>query len=201
MTCSIQPLQWRSLPHASTSVKSQKKTSQPSTPSNPTQKSQDGRKFVQKLKPLSQNNRVLTVSSKQGPNKSLQRSTEQLDDLLVLVNSSSPSQPTLILAITILPFSELIGTIGTFRPREIGFSLLPKYWGKGFASEACKEFCKRYLEIYPGQQLFAKVNRENEGSVRCLRRCGFTPASVEEEGSDALLGVDRGRETWLLRGL
>lgn len=143
----------------------------------------------------------LTTSSKQGPNKTLQRSSEMLDDLLVLLNTSSSSQPTIILAITILPSPELVGLMGTFRPREIGFSLLPKFWGKGYAQEACREFCRRYLEVYPSQRMFAKVDTRNGASMSCLRRCDFIPASAEEEAKDELLGVDGERETWLLREL
>lgn len=124
-----------------------------------------------------------------------------LDDLLVKLNISTTSEPTVILAITIVPSTELVGLIGTFRPREVGFSLLPKFWGKGYAREACKAFCKRYLEVYPGQHLFAKVNAGNDASKKCLRSCGFTPASEEEINADELLGTDQRRETWLLRRL
>lgn len=122
-----------------------------------------------------------------------------LDDLLVLVNTSSPEQPTLIHAITIRPSSELVGLIGTFRPREIGFSLHPDYWGKGYAQEATKGFCSWYLKRFPGQILFAKVNLENVASIKCLRRCGFSPATETEKSSDEAFGKDKERETWLPR--
>ncbi|CAK1366521.1 uncharacterized protein RHO25_011265 [Cercospora beticola] len=143
----------------------------------------------------------VTRWTKQGPNETLQRSEQMLDDLLVLVNASDPQQPTLIHAITAQPSSELVGLIGTFRPREIGFSLRPEYWGKGFAQEATKAFCTWYLERFPNHSLFAKVNTGNEASVKCLRRCGFSPATDWKLAHDEELSKDKERETWLLREL
>ncbi|KAF2163453.1 hypothetical protein M409DRAFT_57359 [Zasmidium cellare ATCC 36951] len=126
-----------------------------------------------------------------------------LDDLLVLVNMmaewSHSSQPVIIHAITLSPHKTLIGLIGTFRPREIGFSLHPDYWGKGCATEAVKAFCRWYLGTYRGQVLFAKVDRGNERSVRCLTRSGFSPAKEVELAGDEAYAKDRERETWLLR--
>ena len=126
-----------------------------------------------------------------------------LDDLLVLVNMMRSyecrGQPVLIHSNTVHPSNELVGLIGTFRPREIGFSLHPGVWGQGYAQEATKAFCAWYLSEHPGQPLFAKVNTENDASVRCLRQCGFTPATEKELKADEAYGKDRERETWLLR--
>lgn len=145
----------------------------------------------------------LTYSSKQGPNKTLERSQEMLDDLLVLVNMMRSyecrGQPVLIHAITIPPSNELVGLIGTFRPREIGFSLHPSFWRQGYAQEATRAFCAWYFREHPGQPLFAKVNAQNDASMRCLMRCGFTPATEKELKADGAYGKDRERETWLLR--
>lgn len=151
-----------------------------------------------------QSNPETTRFTKQGPSKSLANSEQMLDDLVVLVNMMRSyeirGEPVLILAITLPPSIELIGIIGTFRPREIGFSLHPDYWGKGYASEGTKGFCKWYMEQHPGQQLFAKVNTENKRSVGCLTKCGFTAGSSSEQSADDAYGNDRERETWLYRG-
>lgn len=149
-----------------------------------------------------QSNAEVTKWTKQGPNKSLAQSQQMLDDLMVLVNMmhsyDTRNTPVLILAITVPPSTELIGLIGTFRPREVGFSLHPDCWGRGYATEAVRAFCHWYLQSHPGQQLFAKVNAENEASVRCLGRCGFARAS-EPERQQAEWGKEDERETWLLR--
>ncbi|KAI5365249.1 Putative GNAT domain, acyl-CoA N-acyltransferase [Septoria linicola] len=141
----------------------------------------------------------VTKWTKQGPNKTLQRSEQMLDDLLVLVNTSNFTEPTMIHAITVLPSSDLIGLVGTFRPREIGFSLHPDYWGKGYAQEATRAFCIWYQEQHPGQALFAKVNTKNDASVTCLTRCGFSPATQQEDTADEAYSNDQERQTWLLR--
>ncbi|EME42805.1 hypothetical protein DOTSEDRAFT_24824 [Dothistroma septosporum NZE10] len=146
---------------------------------------------------------ALTYLSKQGPNKTLERSQEMLDDLLVLVNLMETynhhGHPVLIYAITVPPSNDLIGLIGTFRPREIAFSLHPTFWGQGYASEATKAFCSWYMKGHPGQPLFAKVDTHNDASVRCLRRCGFSLATEQELKADEAYGKDRERETWILR--
>ncbi|KAK4501113.1 hypothetical protein PRZ48_006919 [Zasmidium cellare] len=150
-----------------------------------------------------QSNYEVTKWTKQGPSKSLQHSEQMLDDLLVLVNMMASynhtAQPVIIHAITLPPSKTLIGLIGTFRPREIGFSLHPDFWGKGYATEAVRAFCRWYLGTYRGHVLFAKVDRGNERSVACLRRCGFSPAREVELVGDEAYAKDRERETWLLR--
>lgn len=126
-----------------------------------------------------------------------------LDDLLVLVNMmasyNTSGQPVIVHAMTIPPSKTLIGLIGTSRPREIGFSLHPDYWGNGYATEAAKAFCRWYLGTYRGQVLFAKVDRGNERSAKCLTRCGFSPAKEAELATDEAYAKDRDQETWLLR--
>lgn len=116
-----------------------------------------------------------------------------------MASYNTSGQPVLVHAITSPPSNELIGLIGTFRPREIGFSLHPDYWGKGIATEAAKVFCQWYLSTYRGQVLFAKVDRENGASLRCLSRCGFSPATEVELSADEMYRKDRERDTWLLR--
>ncbi|CZT21868.1 uncharacterized protein RCC_12137 [Ramularia collo-cygni] len=148
-----------------------------------------------------QSNPEVSKWTSQDPSPNLEKSSARLDDLLISLNISPPSHPLIVLAITISPSPNLIGLVGTFRPREIGYSLLPEFWGKGYAQEACRGFCKRYLECYPGQQLFAKVDPRNGASVGCLRRCGFTIASVEEGRAEDFVGVLGEMETWLLRVL
>lgn len=137
-----------------------------------------------------------------GTDITLAQSQQMLDDLLLLVNMmrsyDTRESPIIILAITIPPSTELIGTIGTFRPREVGFALHPDYWGNGYATESVRVFCQRYLRLYPRQQLSGKVYPENEAGIKCLRRCGFTKANAEE-ANDQAYDRDEERETWLLR--
>lgn len=86
---------------------------------------------------------------------------------------------------------QLIGyvSINTLIPCPmIGYSLLPGFWGKGFAIEAFQILLKRWWEL-PGRlmqddhrcaagKVYANCDKENVGSCKILRKCGF---EVENE--------------------
>ncbi|KAF2722490.1 acyl-CoA N-acyltransferase [Polychaeton citri CBS 116435] len=144
----------------------------------------------------------VTQFTKQGPNKDITKSQEILDDCLVEMNASDSAELVLILAIIVKPVvasSGLVGLVGTFRPREIGFSLHPTSWGRGLAREAVDAFARWFKSSFPDEQLFAKVSAENRASVKVCQGCGFTKATDQEVRSDLRLQVDSIRETWLCR--
>lgn len=125
-----------------------------------------------------------------------------LDDCLIEMNSSDAAEPVLFLAMFIQPMSistGLIGLVGTFRPRELGFSLHPASWGHGFAQEAVIAFCQWFRAHFPHQQLFAKIDIENSASRKVCQRCGFILATDEEIALDSRLQLDHTRQTWLYR--
>ena len=95
-----------------------------------------------------------------------------------------------------VPFSqqthELIGIVSMQKARfegapsipDVGFSLLERYYGKGYATEGAKELL-RYFEEEKGCKQFAGICfPDNEGSKKVLRRLGF-----EERGMRDLHGV------------
>jgi ribosomal-protein-alanine N-acetyltransferase len=62
---------------------------------------------------------------------------------------------------------------------EIGYWLLPSYWGHGFASEAVPAMLEHARGIKGLTQLLARVDAPNVKSIALLERCGFvasTPA-------------------------
>jgi len=69
---------------------------------------------------------------------------------------------------------------------EIGYSLLPESWGKGFATEALQLMLKvwwgmprrRWGDEEDGERVFAITKRRNVASCKVLRKCGFV---VEKE--------------------
>jgi RimJ/RimL family protein N-acetyltransferase len=74
---------------------------------------------------------------------------------------------------TILFHGEIAGNIVCFEQlgeREVGYWLGKKFWGKGIATKALKEFLKE-IKIRP---LYAHVAKHNIGSRRVLEKCGFT---------------------------
>jgi RimJ/RimL family protein N-acetyltransferase len=57
---------------------------------------------------------------------------------------------------------------------EIGYAILPEYWGKGFASEAaqkCKEFA---FENNLRDELISVIHIDNVGSMKVAKRNGMT---------------------------
>lgn len=75
--------------------------------------------------------------------------------------------------------NRLIGTIGLnnlmipSKRTEIGYDLLPTYWGKGFISEAIKEvitYCFQTLELF---RIGAVIFPENIASSKAIEKVGF----------------------------
>ncbi|MEN8929050.1 MAG: GNAT family N-acetyltransferase [Flavobacteriales bacterium] len=68
----------------------------------------------------------------------------------------------------------LIQTIEEVDYLEVGYSILPKYWGKGFATEAaikCKEFA---FENNFANSLISIIHKENIGSRKVALNNGMT---------------------------
>lgn len=64
---------------------------------------------------------------------------------------------------------------------EIGYSLLPEVWGKGYATEALRMMLKIWWDLprrtLDGHQekesIYAITDRQNIGSSHVLKKCGF----------------------------
>jgi RimJ/RimL family protein N-acetyltransferase len=63
--------------------------------------------------------------------------------------------------------------------RLIGYWIDRRWWGRGVASAALRQF----LEMHDERPLFAHVARHNGGSIRVLEKCGFV---VDEVATAAL---------------
>lgn len=76
-----------------------------------------------------------------------------------------------------LDSNDLIGCCG-LRPYkekqyEIGFHLLPKFWGKGYATEAGRTVIKYAFHYLHAEALFAGHNPQNTVSKNVLTKLGF----------------------------
>jgi RimJ/RimL family protein N-acetyltransferase len=63
---------------------------------------------------------------------------------------------------------------------DLGYRLLPAYWGQGLATEACRavlDYGRTRLGI---GRIIALVDPENVASVRILQKLGLTPAGQGE---------------------
>lgn len=99
-----------------------------------------------------------------------------------------------------IPKSEeqLIGyvSVNTLDPcPEIGYSLLPEAWGKGYATEAVGMMLKKWWDLprrnidecsESEEKIYAICEKGNIGSSTVLRKCGFQVVSDFCFGSDEL---------------
>ena len=89
-------------------------------------------------------------------------------------------------AIELVETQEFIGCVGLhsqvdkfeFSPCvEMGWRLDPKFWGKGYATEATNawiEYAKNQLNVHT---LYASAHTENIASQNVLKKCGFIQKS------------------------
>ncbi|WP_410619824.1 GNAT family N-acetyltransferase [Amycolatopsis sp. cmx-8-4] len=78
-----------------------------------------------------------------------------------------------VLLRTILLDGEVAGHVAAFGPvssREVTYVVGPRFWGRGVATAALREF----LALERVRPLHADAAADNAGSVRVLEKCGFT---------------------------
>jgi [ribosomal protein S5]-alanine N-acetyltransferase len=74
---------------------------------------------------------------------------------------------------------ELIGGIGITRGNgdagsaEIGYSLHPDYWGRGYATEAARALIEFGFREWRLHRVHARCDPENVGSARVMEKCGM----------------------------
>ena len=74
---------------------------------------------------------------------------------------------------TILCNGQVAGSVSSYEEEgkpEVTYWLGKKYWGKGIATWALKEFLAQKNQIRP---IYARVAKDNLGSRRVLEKCGF----------------------------
>ncbi len=82
---------------------------------------------------------------------------------------------------------KLIGVIGFWRIKkehyrpEIGYLLLPEFWGKGIMSEAIQVTLKFAFEQMNAHTVEADINPENNASAKILIRNGFKKEAAFKE--------------------
>lgn len=57
---------------------------------------------------------------------------------------------------------------------DLGYRLLPAYWGKGYASEAVEatlQYAKQQLKL---NTLYADINEDNQPSIKLINKFGFS---------------------------
>ena len=89
---------------------------------------------------------------------------------------------------TIIVENIVVGHVAHFEQfgePEVTYWIGKEYWGRGIATNALREFLKQ-VTIRP---LYARAAKDNAGSLKVLKRCGFT-ISGEDIGYSNARGKD-----------
>ena len=90
-------------------------------------------------------------------------------------------------AITLQGQNRLIGTCGNYawdqenRHIDVGYHLLPSYWGQGYATEACHAIVGWSFEHMNLHRVQADCTVGNVASERVLLKCGFKVEGIWRE--------------------
>jgi RimJ/RimL family protein N-acetyltransferase len=80
----------------------------------------------------------------------------------------------------IVPSREFEGTI------NLGYLLLPEYWGKGYATELVRGGLAYFFDRTDYPEIFAVIESENQASRRVLEKSGFRYHDQYPEGAKTL---------------
>ena len=106
-------------------------------------------------------------------------SLEETNEQLIWFNDLQKNETGIWWAICDKENLGLLGAIGfndlskTDQKAEIGFWLLPEYWGKGIITEAANPICNYAFEKLGLIKIEAMVETENENSKKVLKKIGF----------------------------
>lgn len=64
---------------------------------------------------------------------------------------------------------------------EIGFWLLPEFWGKGYMPEAAQAILRYGFEVMGLHRIYAYVETENQNSKKILHKLGFASEGTMKE--------------------
>lgn len=64
---------------------------------------------------------------------------------------------------------------------ELGYTIVPEFWRRGYASEAADAVCKYVLDCEGISKIIAWVASDNIGSVRVLEKAGMKLVRLEQE--------------------
>jgi RimJ/RimL family protein N-acetyltransferase len=62
--------------------------------------------------------------------------------------------------------------LDTYDQFEIGYNVIPRFWGKGYATQAVK-LLKRLVYKLGAHRIYLRIDPDNEASRRVAEKCGF----------------------------
>ena len=128
------------------------------------------------------------------PLPSILTSIEQSRKVISSIQEQHKDNSVSRLAIIIKETDEFIGWIslklikkeinGHVNYYEVAYRFIPRYWGKGYATEATSAIVKYGFEVLKVEKIYAIVMRENLGSRKVLKKSGF-----QQTGDFEYIGV------------
>jgi RimJ/RimL family protein N-acetyltransferase len=108
------------------------------------------------------------------------------------------------MAVLALHEDRFLGRVGLrywaqFDETEVGWTLRPETWGRGYASEAARACLDWGFRQFEFEYLTAMIRPDNASSLRVAERLGMTPLreDVLHDGPVIVHAIDR--ETWSTR--
>ncbi|HEY9001345.1 MAG TPA: GNAT family N-acetyltransferase [Mucilaginibacter sp.] len=117
--------------------------------------------------------------------------TKSVDDSLKFINNilkNHEKQNAIMWAITLKNEPQLIGTVVYWHivkekdKAEIGYEMLPEYFGQGIMREALMEVIRFGFETMQLKTIVAETRADNLRSVNALYKCGFEQTGLVEGG-------------------
>ena len=100
-------------------------------------------------------------------------------DFIQMIQTRSANGESVMWAITLAGDPKLIGTVLYWNieleknKAELGYELLPEYWGKGIMTEAVKKVIEFGFKELQFKTIMADPNERNDKSIRLLETLGF----------------------------
>jgi len=119
-----------------------------------------------------------------GPTKSVDESLKFINNILKAQNN----QDSMMWVITLKNEPKLIGTVLYWHivkeqdKAELGYEMLPEYWGKGIMREALTEMIRFGFETMQLKMIVAETRENNLRSINALKKCGFEQNEVANDG-------------------
>ena len=117
--------------------------------------------------------------------------SKSIDDSLKFIRNILKAQhnnDSIMWAITLKNDPKLIGTVVYWHivkekdKAEIGYEMLPEYFGKGIMREALTEVIRFGFENMLLKTIVAETRADNLRSVNALYKCGFEQTGLAEDG-------------------
>ncbi|MBK8556239.1 MAG: GNAT family N-acetyltransferase [Lewinellaceae bacterium] len=114
-------------------------------------------------------------------------SLEEAEIFMQNVLNGEAANDSILWALRLHNKPDLLGTIGFWRMQkehfraEIGYGMLPEYWGQGFISEAMAAVLEYGFQNMGLHSVEANANPDNKASIRVLEKQGFVQEAYFRE--------------------